>query len=172
MKVSIDNIKKSPDNRLEIEFEDSIEELNHRDKVKAVLVATASNYGVIVKGNIKAELLLECDRCLNEFVYSLDAEINEEFVAESIVPEDQKDYELGENEFVEELRGEKEIDIKDLIYQSIILQLPYKNLCSQECPGVAEFEKLNYKDEEYIDERLEVFKTFLENKLSNKKEGL
>lgn len=173
MKVSIEEIKKSPDNKLEIDFYDSIEDLNHKDRVSAALVAFSSGYSIIVNGKIKAKMLLECDRCLGEYVYEVDADINEEFVTGEVVPADQKEYELGAGDFVEELGDEKEIDIKDLVYQSIILQLPYKNLCKPDCAGSDELQNLNNKNEEYIDERLEVFKTFSENEFSEtKKEGI
>ncbi len=172
MKINIEEIKKAPGKELEISFSDFINDLNLEKEAEAQLTAAASDYGVIISGNIKAKLVLQCDRCLNEYSYELAAEIKEEFVNEDIIPADQKEVELGENDFVVELKGNKEIDIKDLVYQSIILNLPYKNLCSANCPGLQEFQKNNYKNEEYIDERLEVFKTFSENKLSKKQEGL
>lgn len=172
MKINIDEIKKSPEKGLEVSFSDYIEGINLREKAKATLTATASGYRIIISGAIKAKILLTCDRCLNEYVYALETVIREEFVTHDIVPAGQKEYELGENDFVEELKGKKEIDIKDLVYQSVILRLPYKNLCDPDCPGIAEFQKLNNKNEEYTDERLEVFKSFSDNELSKKKEGL
>ena len=168
MKINIEDIKKSTESKLDINFSDYIEELNLKDEVKAILVASASDYNVNISGNIEAKLMLECDRCLNEYVYNLDININEEFVNENIVPANQKEYELSENDFVVELNGKKEIDIKDLVYQSIILELPYKNLCRIDCPGLESTQETEQKTE-YIDERLEVFKTFSENRLSNTK---
>jgi len=168
LKINLEEIKKIPEKRLEITFSDFIDGLNLINKVEARLTAEASDFGVVICGKISAKLTQQCDRCLNDYAYELEAEITEEFVTEDIVPVDQKEVELREKDFVEELKGNKEIDITDLIYQSIILNLPYKNLCSPDCPGVQYLQKNNYKNEDYVDERLEVFKTFSENKLSKK----
>lgn len=167
MKINIEEIKKAPDKKVEINFSDSIEEFKHKEKIKAALVASASKFGLSIKGKIMGELILECDRCLSEYVHELNAEINEDFITDSLVSEDQKEYELGGSDFVEELNGQDEIDIKDLVYQSIILDLPYKCLCKADCPGSEELQKLN--KEEYIDERLEVFKSFSENSKTSEK---
>ncbi|OGI00845.1 MAG: hypothetical protein A2Y25_06930 [Candidatus Melainabacteria bacterium GWF2_37_15] len=166
MKINIEDIKKAQESKLEIYFSDYIDDLNLKDEVKAILVASASEYNVNIAGSIKAKLILECDRCLTEYIYDLDININEEFVNENIVPANQKEYELNENDFVVELKGNKQIDIKDLVYQSIILELPYKSLCRTACPGLESAQETEQKTE-YIDERLEVFKSFSENRLSN-----
>ncbi len=163
MKVSVEDIKKTAGKKLEISFFDYIEEIELKDRVLANLTASVNNFDVNVSGEIKADLLLQCDRCLESYAHQVDVEINENFVSENVVPANQKDYELGKNEFVEELNGTGEVNIKNLIYQSIILNLPNKKLCKDDCPGLQQV-KFN-EGEEIIDERLEVFKRFSENKL-------
>ena len=55
-----------------------------------------------------------------------------------------------------DLNGADEIDIYDLLYQSVILQLPNKQVCGINCKGG----KFLRDDEKFIpDERMAVFKT-------------
>lgn len=164
MKVSVEEIKNSPDKKLKINFSDFIGEIKLNDKVSASLIASVSDYDINISGNIQADVVLQCDRCLENYVHNINIELNEDFVSEEVVPDNQKDYELKEGEFVRELGDAKEVDVKDLVYQSIILELPGKNLCKTDCKGLEELqESLSENSEEYIDERLEVFKRFSEN---------
>lgn len=163
LKISVEEINKSPEKRLEINFSDFIEDIDLNDRVRAYLTASATDYDVNIKGNIRADVVLQCDRCLANYVHNIDIKINEDFTNKAVVPENQRDYQLTEGEFVEELDEKREVDVKDLIYQSIVLDLPNKNLCKADCPGFQDI--LNNKKEEIQDERLEVFKHFSENNL-------
>ncbi len=161
MKVSVEEVNKSPGKKLEINFSDYIDEIGLNDRVSADLTASAVDCDLNIRGKIKAEVLLQCDRCLESYVHSVNVEINEDFSASKVIPDNQKDYELTKDEFVEELGNSKEVDVKNLIYQLILLDLPGKNLCKADCPGF--YETGSDKTEEIIDERLEVFKRFSEN---------
>lgn len=161
MKVNVEEIKQTPDNQLEINFSDYIGDINPEEKVQAKLTASVCDFDVNIKGNIKAELLLQCDRCLENFIHNVDLNINEDFMNEKLADTYQKEQELSKNDFVEILDENNEIDIKDLVYQSILLDIPNKRLCNEECQGIQN--TIINKNEENIDERLEVFKRFSEN---------
>ena len=63
--------------------------------------------------------------------------------------------EIKEGQFITDLNGEKEIDVYDLLYQSVILQLPNKKVCGINCNE----DKFLKDDEEFVqDERMAVFK--------------
>ena len=106
-------------------------------------------------GHVNGKITLECDRCLNKFVYNLDFDINETFAKKSLYDEYGQELELSSGQFVTDLDGEDEIDIYDLLYQSVILALPNKKVCGINCN-----EGLFVSDEEYEphDERMDVFK--------------
>ena len=63
-----------------------------------------------------------------------------------------QEFEIKDGQFVTDLNGEKEIDIYDLLYQSVILSFPNKKVCGINCKG-REF----LSEENTIDPRLEVF---------------
>ena len=106
-------------------------------------------------GNVKANLTLECDLCLKEFEYKLDENIDEMFAKNTLQEEYGQETEIKDGQFVTDLEGKNEIDICDLLYQSVILNIPNKKVCGINCnKGVFQ------TDEEFVEEdpRMEVFK--------------
>ena len=63
--------------------------------------------------------------------------------------------EIKDGQFVTDLEGSNEIDIYDLLYQSVILNIPNKKVCGINCN-----EGIFQTDEEFVEEdpRMEVFK--------------
>lgn len=77
--------------------------------------AQKKNNTLIVKGDIKLELLLACSRCLKKFSSGLDHKI----------------------EFVYQLKGdETSVDITDELREEIIIGFPVNPLCSPICKGL------------------------------------
>ena len=48
---------------------------------------------------------------------------------------------MSKSDFEEELDGETKIDLRDLIYQSIIINIPSQILCDNNCEGLDELKK-------------------------------
>lgn len=161
MKINIKELQNLPEQMMDITFQEKINELENDVPVEAVLNVAITGYGVNIRGHVKTDLKLVCDRCLEEYDYNVDVEVDEDFVNESVVSSDQKEYELTKGQFVEELKGRDELDINDFLYQTIILEIPPKKICKDSCEGSDAYKKIN--SEKYIDERLEVFKSFSEN---------
>ena len=87
--------------------------------------------------------------------YDLDIEIEETFAKQALQDEYSQEFELQRGQFVTDLNGEKEIDIYDLLYQSVILALPNKKVCGINCN-----EDMFMSDENYHehDSRMDIFK--------------
>lgn len=159
MKINIEDIEREPNQRLNISFEEKVADLNDVI-VKAELEVKSVDYAIEIKGRVDADIELECDRCLKKFNYHVCADIDETFLKGSFVNEDTKELELKNEAFCEELKGKKEIDITDLMYQSVILNIPNKKVCDINCIGSIELQKL--QEDEKIDPRLQVFKDLSE----------
>ncbi|MDD3593893.1 MAG: DUF177 domain-containing protein [Candidatus Gastranaerophilales bacterium] len=116
----------------------------------------ASMNGDIIEitGEIEAELECECDRCLKTYTENFIINIDEKFYKESFIPENTKEYEIKHSNFAEELYGREEIDLRDLIYQSIILNVPNKKLCDINCIGTDEVQRCLKDDENTV--RIEI----------------
>ena len=132
-----------------------IEDIPSKEPVKAHLKIKSLGDFIEITGNVKANLTLECDLCLKEFEYKLDENIDEMFAKNTLQEEYGQETEIKDGQFVTDLEGENEIDIYDLLYQSVILNIPNKKVCGINCnKGVFQ------TDEEFVEEdpRMEVFK--------------
>ena len=154
-KILIDDIENAPNKCLEVDFDEVIEDIPSKEPVKAHLKIKSLGDFIEITGNVKANLTLECDLCLKEFEYKLNEEIDEMFAKNALQEEYGQETEIKDGQFVTDLEGKNEIDIYDLLYQSVILNIPNKKVCGINCnKGVFQ------TDEEFVEEdpRMEVFK--------------
>ena len=159
-KVSIDDIENDKNKTYHVDFNDKIPEIDADINASIDLVSLGEF--IEVKGKVKGIVKLECDLCLDNYNYKLDFDIDEMYAKNTLFDEPKQETELKTGQFITDLNGENEIDIYDLLYQSVILQLPNKKVCGINCKGD------NFaKDEgEFVqDERMAVFKNIkIENK--------
>ncbi len=154
-KVLIEDIEQATNKKLEYNFDDVIEEIPTNGNIQANLILESLGEFIKISGNIKLIAKLECDICLNEYEENMDFEIEEMFAKSSLMEEYGQELELKDGQFITDLNGENEIDIKDLLYQSVIINLPDKKVCGIKCK-----EGFFETDETYKipDARMEVFK--------------
>ncbi|MBU0630415.1 MAG: DUF177 domain-containing protein [Candidatus Margulisbacteria bacterium] len=106
---------------------------------KPVLVRlhlTNTGNSVLVKGTIQAEAELECSRCLNSFKQPITLEVSETYARQDLEQSVGKETELKESDFVYPIEKDNTIDLNELIRQNILLSLPIKSLCDNNCKGV------------------------------------
>ena len=160
--VQIEDIERSVDKTLHYDFDGKITELEGC-QLKADLDLKSLGDFIEVKGNVSGVVTLECDRCLNKFDYELDFDIDETFAKHSLYDEYSQELELKSGQFITDLDGAKEIDIYDLLYQSVILNLPNKKVCGINNCNEGLF--VSDEDMKVHDSRMDVFKTIqIENK--------
>lgn len=117
-------------------------EVTRRGNPEAFLLLKRSGERVLVNGSIKVALVFLCDRCLEEFVRL--QEINFQLVLEVAGPEsvlsEQQDteyeYDPGQIEVV--YCDGQFVDLGDLLCQQMILAVPLKSLCRDDCCGICE----------------------------------
>ena len=152
-KILIEDIEKEHNKTLFYEFNEYMEEFDA--EIFADLELKSLGQFIEVSGTARGKLKLICDRCLHEFDYELDIDIEETFAKHSLQDEYSSEFELQRGQFVTDLNGEKEIDIYDLLYQSVILALPNKKVCGISCN-----EEMFVSEENYHrhDSRMDIFK--------------
>ena len=151
----LDDLENAENKTLYCIFNEEIEGIDCVTPISANLTAKSLGDFVEITGNVTGKIFLECDLCLEKFEHELDFEINELFSKSSLLgdyEESGQEFEIKDGQFVTDLNGEKEIDIYDLLYQSVILNLPNKKVCGINCKG-REF----LTEEEIIDPRMEIF---------------
>jgi uncharacterized protein len=122
--------------------------------LKVRLDVTNTGKSLMVKGKVEAELRVQCSRCLKEFTYPLSFGFEDEWLPIENAAQDEE---------VTALVFEKdEFSIKERIIEHILLHLPMRFLCSEDCQGLCSKcgADLNVKPcactDEVIDPRLEI----------------
>ena len=153
-KIKISELENSKNKFLHLDIEDNL--LEPKADIKASLDVTSLGEFISIKGNISGTVKLICDLCLKEYDYKLDFDIDEMFAKGSVFDDEKQEVEIKEGQFVTDLNGAEEIDIYDLLYQSVILELPNKKVCGINCK-----EDFFEKDDSFKvhDERMDIFKT-------------
>ena len=144
MKISIDEIPQSPK---EIEFSETIEELNQiysressRDfgfpRLLGVhLVYYRSGQEIFFSGRFDGTFKGRCARCLEEFEFSLNKDFD--FV---LIPDPKRSGHRAEELHREDLGlsyySGDEIDLAPLIGEQVMLALPTRPLCRENCRGL------------------------------------
>jgi len=98
-----------------LEFVDR--EIEIKDKVQLELEIYNTEDSFLVQGTLEAELILSCSRCLQKYSSTIKLDISEDVMKS-------------------EMEDEEELYLDDIIVDNIILSLPMKSLCSEDCKGI------------------------------------
>ncbi len=151
--LKIEELEQAETKMLALNFKEEMPEINSIGEISASLVAKSLGDMIEISGKITGQVRLQCDLCLKDFDYNLDFDIDEYFAKNSLQEEYGQEIEIKDGEFVTDLDGADEIDIYDLMYQSVILNLPNKKVCGINCN-----EGKFLQEENIPDPRMEVFK--------------
>ena len=154
--LSIEDLEHAENKTLYFTFNEKIEGIDCNTPIYADLCAKSLGEFIQIRGHVKGSVNLECDLCLEKFEYTTDFELDELYSKHSLLADygnSDREYELKDGQFVTDLNGSDEIDIYDLLYQSVILSFPNKKVCGINCRG-----KEYLSDEDNYDPRLDVFK--------------
>lgn len=161
MKINVSGISRNVNSSMEVKGEliSPLISFNNEDilvnspiKVEAI-VANAGDH-LLITGTIEANLTRTCSRCLESFNYGLTTDFEEELSNK----DDSEDAIYFEGDT---------IDLTNIIINNILLYLPMKSICSEDCKGLCPYcgeninnHKCNCKDES-LDLRLTVLKDLL-----------
>ncbi len=171
MKIEVFEI---PEEGLNIEMEESpnIEDLIITTPFRAVMHVEKKGSEVFIKGIVNGEIELQCSRCLNFFKMPIRTRFEITYHPIEI---------LNKEELVELKRDEMEVDFyrdglintEDIIRDQILLNIPMKPLCSEDCKGLCPIcgIDLNEKEctckKEEIDPRFAVLQSLLRRMKAN-----
>jgi uncharacterized protein len=150
--VSIKEIEMAEDTTLSLNINHKIDLPENLCKltgeVKGKISLTIQNKFLLLDGSFYSPLLLTCDRCLEQYPYNLDFEIDEALEITD-TPCTISDLELEYDKCFETISITEDVDVGDIIRQYIIINLPLKKVCDPGCQGIYSSEK----EEEFIDPR-------------------
>jgi len=148
------------------------EEVKFTQPVTGTVKASNNGNGIEIAGRIRTEVVVHCSRCLREITLPLVADVaelyQEEVATEDLKQGQEQDQEKQEKEIGAALFQGDEIDLTDLLQETLLLALPIKPLCQEECRGLCPIcgQDLNQAlcdcKEERVDPRFAVLKQLLE----------
>ena len=109
-------------------FDLGTEALSFSAPVHVQFQLTNTNKAVLVNGTIETELKAVCGRCLEPFNYVLNLPYQDEWVFQSQASEEILESAL--------LLEKDDVDITERIFEQIVLALPMKFVCSENCRGL------------------------------------
>jgi uncharacterized metal-binding protein YceD (DUF177 family) len=138
LKVSLEDLRALPQQRLRVDFNESLPNSEAVKPVLGELLISASASGAQVAGKIQTLLKLGCHSCLKPFFQALSLDLDERFVYEDYLREkneDNRERELLKEDFVEAIPYLGVIDISDVVYQAVTLATPTYCSCGPDCAG-------------------------------------
>jgi uncharacterized protein len=101
-----------------------------------VQLSVAREYDHIrASGRVATSLLLNCSRCLSDFQLDIDSSFTIFYMRDEGLGQDE-DVELTEEDLITAVYRGDEIDFTNEITEQVILAIPIKPLCSEDCKGL------------------------------------
>jgi uncharacterized protein len=102
----------------------------------SIALSIAREYDHIrLHGGISTSVKLTCSRCLAEYATDIASRFTI-FYTKSVASQPEDEVELGEEDLISVSYSGDEIDFADEVAEQVLLEIPYKPLCSEECKGL------------------------------------
>ncbi|WP_456456673.1 YceD family protein [Thermovibrio sp.] len=109
------------------------EEVSNSSPFELEVEISKKPVGYEVKGKVSGEVELTCSRCLKKF----SKRINREFKYEIMPTSEISGGQIKTGELDVKFSDESILDLAEVVHEQVVLELPVKPLCSQECAEVS-----------------------------------
>jgi len=137
MQINVSQLLKEPvGSERDYQISDTVDIMdNGSSMVQGNVRLTRTNRSILVKGKFSAMIELACARCLDVFDCPLTLSFEEEYIPASdiaggdfVPPSDEPGlFSIDDNHF---------LDLTEAIRQYVLMTLPMKPLCRQDCSGL------------------------------------
>jgi uncharacterized protein len=90
---------------------------------------------VRIQGRLKVEIGYECDRCLGQAVFPMEASFDLFYQPASVIGRDEE-IEIDEGEAEIGFYENGGIELEDVLREQVLLALPMQRVCREECLGI------------------------------------
>jgi uncharacterized protein len=132
MKILISEI---PHEGIDVEREETVESDTIISPIKAKLKIMKIASEVIVKGEVVADIKLQCSRCIKDFEHELSVPVDVVYHPLDELKGEER-HEIMSGELDMDFYSGDEMDIMTLMKEQILLNIPMKPLCSDLCKGI------------------------------------
>ncbi|TNF56452.1 DUF177 domain-containing protein [bacterium] len=162
MKLTVSRI---PDSGIEEKLKLRISLSDDMPKQDVEVSFKAMKFGerVMIEGRAETTATLGCSRCLNNFSFPVNITFNTEYIPLRETGEE-SEHELTAEELDVGTYINDQIDLIEVVRGHILLSLPMKPLCNEQCKGICSHCGKNFNEgdcecrNDYIDPRLEPLK--------------
>ena len=106
---------------------------------------TAGDPITVVEARVESGISIDCSRCLRELQNELQLDFKTAFVSSEELS-DEQEVELDLQDLEVSFSDEDEIDLVDVVREQMILALPSRPLCSEDCKGLCEICGINLNE--------------------------
>lgn len=174
MKISLDKLIRREIDKLDLNFSRKVDTINYCDNIyrlnspiNIIGKITRNNKGLYLDINVDFKIIDFCARCLEEELVSIEYLIQGFLVNEDFDEDSFEDYDAF-------IIDKNELDLIDIIGQTLDFNLPSMILCSEDCKGLCQGCGVNLNkencscseianDEEIIDPRFAKLKDIFKN---------
>ncbi len=91
-----------------------------------------------VRGRLSARLELQCGRCLENFPFAVDQDLDLFYLPHRAEDEDEEEdeVELADRDMVVAYYQGERLDLGEMLREQFFLTIPMKRLCREECAGI------------------------------------
>jgi uncharacterized protein len=144
LKIRVDDLK---DKTVELSSEDPLAlystllalqeagECRFQAPLRIHLIIAREYDHIRVSGRVETSIRLDCSRCLTEFQLCIDSPFTIFYMRDEGLGQDE-DVELAEEDLISATYEGDEIDFTREITEQVILAIPFKPLCSEDCKGL------------------------------------
>jgi uncharacterized protein len=99
---------------------------------------TNTGAALLLAGEVRATITMECGRCLNPTIQPVEAELDEQFdlVTTSSAYNQEIVTAVDEDEPASVIENGNILNLGELLRQNLLLAAPLKPLCREDCPGI------------------------------------
>ncbi len=171
MKINIRDLERNDNKHFEFlkqfnDFSIGEEKIIFVEPVKLAINVNKNEHEFFVQGKLNTTIKLRCNRCLEYFHKKIKADFFESFISEMYFYKDANN--LKVDDYLHILTGDL-IYLDDFVKQNIILSIPVKRICSDNCKGLCSKCGTNLNNNkckcktEDIDPRLAKIKDYYKN---------
>jgi uncharacterized protein len=120
-------------------FDDLIVSIG-RVKLDCSFQKSGSEY--FCQGTVSAEVEVQCSRCAGQFVLEL-SNPTDFIIRTDWVPDEEDADAIDDEDYVYTQGKDLVVDIKDIVQQALVLAMPMKPLCQDDCKGLCPLCRVN-----------------------------
>jgi uncharacterized protein len=143
--IALRNLAATPTRQVAVVIDENLESLETLTPVQGEVTVTHRGDFLEVEGHAQTIVTLQCDRCLGSFNYRLEANFDEIIWLDHEAEVMKGEQEIAVMNLEEHLDADGELDLLDLVYQHLCLEVPMRKLCEADCAGILPVEKKSEK---------------------------